>query len=326
MKLNWFYIFIGLLFVSMLFISLKYFKASGHSSIGITYSKEYKINAEKSALIKSIPVIPGKEVKAGDLLVELTSHELEMQIDKLTNNIVSLRSEQSEKNKLADSRIAYAKAEHGIEIENLNSDIVQAESELKLNRKLTTELNGKQDSLANDHPMQMKINALRKQRSRHEEAVAIRVNDIRQGNEADQQALRNQIRLMEHELSILNEERKKLSKYATSDGVVENVFVKDGEQVDAYTPLLSINPIHPLSVVGYMVGKKEMLSLNAEVVVSSYERPRNKISGKVIGYGSVVELPDILQKSTAVKAFGRQIFIEIPAGNGFATGEKVLIR
>jgi HlyD family secretion protein len=46
----------------------------------------------------------------------------------------------------------------------------------------------------------------------------------------------------------------------------------------------------------------------------------------VIGYGSVAELPEILQKSTAVKAFGREIFIEIGLENNFANGEKVLIR
>jgi HlyD family secretion protein len=62
------------------------------------------------------------------------------------------------------------------------------------------------------------------------------------------------------------------------------------------------------------------------VRVSAYGNGEIKIIGKVIGYGAVTELPEILQKSTAVKAFGREIFIEIPAQNNFANGEKVLIR
>src|SRR5687768_14659457 len=110
MKFNWFYLLIGLLFVSMLFISLRFFKSSSHSSIGITYAKEYKINAEKSAVVKSVPVIPGKAVKAGDILVELTSNTLEIDIERLNNRITTLRSEQLEKNKIAQSKIAYAKA------------------------------------------------------------------------------------------------------------------------------------------------------------------------------------------------------------------------
>jgi HlyD family secretion protein len=46
----------------------------------------------------------------------------------------------------------------------------------------------------------------------------------------------------------------------------------------------------------------------------------------VIGYGAVTSLPDILQKSTAVKAFGKEVFIEMPLQNDFSTGEKILIR
>jgi HlyD family secretion protein len=46
----------------------------------------------------------------------------------------------------------------------------------------------------------------------------------------------------------------------------------------------------------------------------------------VIGYGSVVQLPLILQKSTAVTGFGREFFVEMDGQNEFATGERVLIR
>jgi multidrug resistance efflux pump len=325
-KFNWFYILIAILFAAMLFVSLRYFKSSGNSSIGITAAKEYKINAEKSALVKSIPVTPGKEVKTGDLLVELTSSELEMEIDKLTNHIAALLSEKQEKTKLTQSKIAYAKAELGIDIEELNTDIIQAESELQLNRKLAHELNGIKDSIPGNHPMQMKISALKQQRRKHDEAVAIKVNDILNSNEADQKLLQNQIQLQQRELDLMNDEKKKLNKYAAADGVIENVYVKAGEQVDAYTPLLSINPIHPVSVIGFLVGKKEIPPINTKVSVSSYEHPKISVAGKVIGYGSVIDLPEILQKSTAVKAFGRQIFIEIEPDNNFAAGEKVLIR
>ena len=62
------------------------------------------------------------------------------------------------------------------------------------------------------------------------------------------------------------------------------------------------------------------------VLVNAFGNPTLSVEGKVIGHGSIVPLPDILQKATAVKAFGKEIFIEIPAGNTFSTGEKVLIK
>ena len=138
--------------------------------------------------------------------------------------------------------------------------------------------------------------------------------------------LDNQVRLLQRERDMHLEEKNNLRKVAMVDGVVENVFVKPGEQVDAYSELLSVNPVHPTTVVGYLVGKKNALPIGADVVIRSHENPQWTTTGKVIGYGSVVALPEILQKATAVTGFGREFFVEIPAQNSFANGERVLIR
>lgn len=327
---NWFYLTIALLFMGMLYISAKFFKGSGNSSIGITQSKEYKINSEKSALVKKVHVVPGRQVKAGDILVELTSNELEIDIDKLTNRVSVLKSEQLEKSKLVASEIEYAKAQHGITIEEIETDISQINSKLELNRTLTREFGSGDDttsaSLAKN-PQQTKLRSLQQQKQKHERALHIKIADIRQENTTEQSLLVNQIGLLERELELLIEEKKKLSKFASADGVVENVYVKDGEQVDAFTSLLSVNPVRPSMVVGYLVGKKVNIpAIGSIVTVSSFTLRSVSVAGKVIGYGSVTELPEILQKSTAVKAFGREIFIEIAPENTFASGEKILIR
>jgi multidrug resistance efflux pump len=325
MKFNWFYVFIGLLFLSMLFISMRFFQGSGHASVGVAYSKEYKINSEKAALVASVKVVPGQQIKEGDLLVELTSDELEMSIEKLITKISLLKSELQEKNKLLTSEIALIRAQGGVKIEELNTDIAEEEANLRLNREITRAHKLKRDSTA-DNPVSQRINALINQRARHEEATAIKVRDLIQENSMDQKVLENQIKLLERELQLLQDQKSKLSKYARTDGVVENVYVRTGEQIDAYTSVISVNPVHPSTVVGYQVGRKETLPIGSEVMISSYDRQKNFSKGRVIGYGSVTQLPEILQKSTAVKAFGREIFIEIIEDNQFSSGEKVLIK
>src|SRR5262245_50586685 len=127
---NWFYIVVAILFLGMLYISAKFFKGSGNSSVGIAQSKEYRINAEKSALVKKVFVVPGQQVKAGDPLIELTSQEMEIDIDKLSSRIIVLKSEQQEKSKLVESDIAMVKAEYGIKIGELDTDLNQIESEV----------------------------------------------------------------------------------------------------------------------------------------------------------------------------------------------------
>jgi multidrug resistance efflux pump len=324
MRFNWFFIFIGLFFIGMLVLNMKFFRGTGHASVGVTYSKGYKINADRSAMIKTIAVVPGQQVKVGDVLIELTSFNLELELDRLQNRITTLKSERAEKSKLAQSEIAYIKADQGIEIEKLNVAIIQTESELALNKKLSNEFSEQQ--LNESNPLQQKIDALKLQRIRYEEAVRIKIADILQETRTEEYLLDNQVKLLEQERDMHLAEKINLRKVAIVEGVVESIFVKPGEQVDAYSELLSVNPVHPTTVVGYVVGKKDVLPVGADVIVMSYENQRLTSQGKVIGYGSVVPLPEILQKSTAVTGFGREFFVEISAQNNFANGERVLIR
>lgn len=325
-KINWFYLLTGLLLVVMLYISSRYFKGSGNASIGLAQSREYKINSEKSALVKSIRVVPGQQVKEGDLLIELTSQELEIEIAKLTSRIAVLRSERAEKAKLTDAEISYIKAQNSIVVEELDAEILQTSSELKMNEALTKDFVAA-DKTNTENPLAIKINSLKQQKQMHLRAQDIKIKDVLQESSTEQKLLENQIILQESELRLMQDEKTKLNKYASAAGVVNNVYVKAGEQVDAFTPLLEVNPLRPTTIVVYLVGKKpDFYPIGASVTVSSYDQRSNAITGKVIGYGSVSELPEILQKSTAVKAFGQQVFIEVPADNLLANGEKVLIR
>lgn len=325
MRVNWFYIFVACMFFGMLFLTFRYFKGSGHSSVGIAISNAYTVSTDKAATVAGVKVVPGQEIRSGQLLVELSSVELEMQIEKMEQRIGVLKMEQQEKTKLAVSEAALIRAQAGVKIEELNTEIAETESEVSLNREITKTHKLGRDSSA-DTPLQHKINALKQQRNRHEEASAIQVRDIMQESETEQVLLTNQISILQKELDLLHDQKNKLNKYASSDGVVETIFVKPGEQVNAFAPLISLNPVHPTSVVGYLVGKKQSMPIGSGVTISSYEYPRNVADGKIIGYGAVVQLPEILQKTTATKAFGREVFVEIKAENKFSAGEKVLIR
>lgn len=323
-----FYLFIGVLFLAMLFVTSRFFNGAKHSLVGVTYAKEYIINSEKPSLVKKVNVISGQDVKVGDLLVELSSSELDMEIDRLQNRILAIETEQSEKNKLVNSEIAYIKAEYNITTEELNATIAELQSELALNQKLTDQFTDK--SATTDHsqdPNQLRLSSLNQQKSMHQSAINIKIQELLQRNNTEQTLLNNQVMLLQRELALLLAEQKKLNKYATFNGVVENVFVKNGEVLNAFTPVISVNPTHPTTVVAYLTGRKgEEIPIGASVEIISYDHVKVRTSGKVIGFGSVVELPLILQKSTAIKAFGREIFIEIDPANNFATGEKVLIR
>lgn len=317
--------------MAMFYLNMQYFRGSSSSNVGITQAAKYKISAEKPGSIKEIYVSPGQEVKAGDLLVEMENSGLEIQIDKLKNEVAALKKEKEEKSTLVESKIAYLRAEGGIKDKSLESEIEQISSEVALNRRLTAEFIGKQendDQLKDElNPQDIKVGSLQEMKKLNSQAVNIRIEDLKNDHSSDMLSLSNVIDLKERELHLMQVEKEKMNKYATSDGIVEGVFVRKGEDVQSFVPLISLNPKSPNSVIGYIMGPRAReLSVGQKVMVSALNNKSLVVEGEVIGLGAINELPEILQKSTAVKAFGREVFIKISAGNHFATGEKVLIR
>ena len=91
-KVNSFYVLIGILFITLITVNNRYFKGS-NAFLGRTYAKKYQINSEKSATIINTYVVPGQTGAFGEILVELKSPELELEIIKLEKEIENLTLE-----------------------------------------------------------------------------------------------------------------------------------------------------------------------------------------------------------------------------------------
>jgi HlyD family secretion protein len=325
MKVNAFYILILFMAVALFFVTRTCFNGTAEHWVGVAHGREYKLSSEKRASVLSIRVVQGQEIKAGDTLMVLASEALLQEIDKLQAKIRTLQSEKTEKLKLVANDIALLNSAHAINVKQIENSIVQAETELRINRSLT----GEQDAGAGKtqlSPLEEKIRSLREETALRNRELQIKVEDFKAKSSTDQSLLENQIRLLQNEFLLLEKEVKNLTKIAAANGVVEAVNVKEGEQVDAYVSLMSVLPGNPTSVIGYLPAEKAFPPIGTRVQVYSYDARGKTAEGKVIGYGAVTALPEILQKATAIKAFGKEVFIELPLGNDFSTGEKMHIR
>ncbi len=317
-----FYFMIGTLFIALLLFN-GYFFGGGNKYVGVTYAKEYKVSTDKSALVKKVYVTPGQAVNTGDLLVELTSNDLDIEIAKLQNRINAANADRDTKTTLIDAEIEYIKSERNLKIDAIENDI----DELKVSFANKVNMLKSLGEVADSAELQRKIKTLLNKKQLQYQSAQYKINDLSTDHQAEIQTLNTRINLLEQELQILQDQQKQLNKYATFDGVVENVYVKDAEQVAAYSNLLSINPSRPSSVVGYLVGKQVSANIiGSSVKVFRYDNRNTQIEGEIIGLGAVVALPDILQKSTAVKAYGQEVFIQLDQKNEFTVGEKVLIK
>jgi len=324
-RVNSFYVFIFLAFVTLMTVNSFYFKGSS-SFLGVTYAKAYKIDAEKSGIINNLLVVPGQEVQKGDKLIEVESPQLNLDIQKLRKEIELFKSEKREKKALLDSKIKLLESEKSILKGEIENDIRLIQNEIDLNNKLTQTISKDipTDSLT---ALKLQIKSIREKGNLELQGLDIRILDLKQEDEFDQSQIQSKIELANEELEWKLREERRLNKFATFSGVIENVYVKEGEEVEAFTSLVSINPKHPTSVVGYLVGKKERdRELGEIVTVKSLEQPNLQIQGKIIGFGAVVELPQIMEKDNSLTTFGLEIFIEIPEDNPLVVGEQIIVK
>lgn len=328
-QINSFYLFIAILFAGLFAVNSQYFKGS-KSFVGVTYSKVYNINIEKPAIVKTTHVVPGQTVEPGEILVELESPQLNLEIQQLKKEIEIFESQKKEQQKLLESELQLLESQKRIIQSEIDNEVQLIQRRIQLNRSLTDSiLENKNRNFGNDTlgTLQLQIKSIKQKGELELEAVNIRIADLEQDHNFDQSQLEAQIELAKQELNWKVQEDRNLNKYASFPGVVENVYIKPNEQVQEFTPLISINPVHPTSVVGYLVGKKDRTQkLGQKVTVRSMEHPELQTTGSIIGFGSVVLLPDVLQKTTTIQTFGLEVFIEIPEDNELPVGEKIIVR
>ena len=268
---------------------------------------------------------PGKTVSAGDTLITLYSPALELDIEKLRKELILMESEIEEKNELLESELALFDSEKQQSTQSFNAEIHQLTQRLALQKQLVGSESDASDTNQNNE-LELQIESLKQQLSLELQAIDIRVNDVTQEHLFDVSQIRARQELARQELQWKERMVDNLTRVAQANGVVERVYVKPQEQVDSFTPLLSLNPRHPTSIVGYLVGQKDRnKQLGDTVLVRSSEQSSLTSSGVITGFGSVVALPTILQNSSSITTFGLEIFIEIPEDNPLPVGEKVII-
>src|SRR5690554_1915942 len=328
-KFNSYYIITAIFFVSLLAVNLFFFKGS-RSFPGVTYSKKYMVNTERASIIGKTHVKPGKSVIAGDLLLELSSPELTLEIETLKKEIEVLTSQQRENKKLLQSKINLIESERDLIKGETGNEISLYQNQIDLNKSLTKQITRNQNFVSKDDTLtdfHLQIKYLAKKGLLNLQALDIRILDAKQQFATDQAKIQTDIEIAQETLIWKLQEEERLNKYAPFTGVIDSLFVKPGEQVPAFSPVVSINTKFPTEAIGYLVGVvNRNKTIGDSVMVQSLERSRLHVNGSIIGYGSVVQLPEILQKSTSIRTFGLEVFINIPEENPLVVGETIIIK
>lgn len=129
------------------------------------------------------------------------------------------------------------------------------------------------------------------------------------------------------ELDRLAAQQEDLVLIADTDGMIGQLDFREGDPVEAYQSLIRIYSTHPNLVTSYIgEGYLGSVQLMDSVFVQSMSDESFQLKGKILNLGSrITALPDRLKKIPELKAWGREVQIEIPQDNNLIQGEKVKV-
>jgi HlyD family secretion protein len=290
------------------------------------------ISFQKPVKVKAIFVMPGQEVKEGELLMELERPDLLYDIDIVTNQMSSVLQEKMMFLDNINAQIQLTKLENLSDTKEIDEEISLLKARLNQTHEIISSfetLSGEEKDKIQDQTnlTELKIQVLERQK---EQILSINEQKIKQmedrrQNELDIYDLR--MERLQKEENQLSAEKTFLKNYSPISGTIGDVFAQAGELVSPYETIVSIYEKHPKIIKAYMNEKnKYQLNVGDEVWVESSNREYS-ITGKVAEIGSrITSYPARLMIDPEMKIWGQEIFIEIPPDNLFLNGEKVLVR
>lgn len=305
---------------------------------GFAESNETTINTEIPVSIKKVLVMEGDTVQEGQKLAEFESQDLAFRIATIRTQLLQLEAKKGMSKAEIQSKILQNKAQERAVISELNSQIKTLENQLKINRELSGGLKSvkiKRDDSAKN-PIEIQIEALESAREERRKEFAETNRMYKRMLSEDYTPENIETQKLTEELESLEKKNADMALYAPFSGIIgsvfnkngngERVFLKGGEKVAAYSPVMSIINKEPSFVKGYIPESHFSAIQIGETVTITSSNNKTPITGVVTGLGGrIIPLPTRLLKNQNLPLWGREIVVKIPENNGFILGEKVNI-
>lgn len=326
-RYNFIYI-IAFLIAGLLYYMSNQMTSKSAFFYGFAENKETEINHNEDISVAKIYVTSGQEVKKGDLLLEVADNTIPQKLDQLALKKDAVDQELQLKRIDIQNEIKNISTKRDQDISKIAAEIITLEQRIKVNKGLFEGL--KTIEKPNDtyrSPDQDKVNELRANIRGIEEAAKARIITKENLITSLAQPSKTRNKLVESEASYYRSVKDRLTIIAPFDGLIGTINCKKGENVSAFTRLMSFYKTNPTEVKGFVHESMILeVSVGDKLEVSSTLHPDIKIEGEVIGLGSrIIEIPERLRKMPDFKTYGREIQISIPSKNRFLQKEKVML-
>ena len=325
MKINLLYLLLPTAILGCYWIVNDFQGQSVHTFFGTAETEPQMLNFEHAVLVQDVKVITGDHVKKGDTLATLYRSELDKTTIERLADINQLEVERNAKTETLSKDRDVILARQAARISEIQAQIhiLQTEDSLKNSVKKAI-----YDNIPYDNRLvREKIAALQTEMIQSEKQTQEQLNQLASQRQANQAIAQAKVSQVQKDLDYVKLEKTKLVLVAPFDGYMEQVFVVKNSLVPAYKDLFKINAQKPNKIIGFIHETADVpFQLGDSVTLASAARPLMQMKGTIIGSNpKLVELPYRLRKFTELRAWGREVFIQMPDTNRFYIGEKIMV-
>ncbi|MBK8346786.1 MAG: hypothetical protein IPL08_03895 [Saprospiraceae bacterium] len=326
-KFNIFYwVILPLLIFSLYYLTGK-LKLSHREYFGFAENKQSEINLDKDVIISKILVKTGEKVKKGQLLITVNNPDMSQEISQISLAMGGLKIKNDLSKSELEAEIFKLEKERDIRIGELQAKIKNIEQEDGFYKSLLTNNDvGASKDLNIKNPNEQQILTIQGE-----------ISDIRFSYDSNISHYRKMIsqpketavsrEIYDGKKKYLTSELQKFNITAPFDGVVGSINVREGENVKAFSSMISFYESTPPMVLAYIQEKFDLnIKVGDSVMISSVYNTNKKVGGRIAAKGNrIVEIPEKFRKIQDVKLYGIEVFIKIPADNAFYQKEVLRI-
>ncbi len=325
MKINLLYLLIPAALAGCYFIIRDLQGQSVYSFFGTAETEPVTISNDYDGRVAKLNVKIGSEVNAGDTLLIMHRTEIARNSFLLSSDINATATELNAHTTRLRNELDVLESDYQQKITGIEDELRQLRLQDSIEQTVRTAL---LPGIQSTNPeIRERVQALQ-QRIKQEQSMYQRERKLL----ADQISAQNAIaRAKTTELRGKQDwqadDTKSLYLIAPISGYVDQLSVSQGSKVQAYKDLLRIYPTRTAKVIGFIHESAAMpFHIGDSVSLSSVTRPQLQYRGQIIAASpKLVELPLRLRKFIEVRAWGREVIIQIPQGNDFYIGEKLNI-
>jgi multidrug resistance efflux pump len=332
--------------------------AGGADAPAMAEAREHKVSLTEPGTVQSIEVQPGQHVHQGEVLVRLSTAELDAQIAVLKADLARTRSSvdagatsfasSAFNDERALSAEVQAARQADIELRASaardRAELVQTERELRQENDLV-----QRGLVRNDRAQALaaRLAPLREQvRTSADRLAAARVRveqaTSRQeawrhqfgqaadgrATQAQVQPLRDAVETRTAELQALEERRGRMSISAPVDGHVTAINARPGDVVRVGDPAVTVTAAVSSQVVAYLAEHHRVDPVVGQrVLVRLATGEGADLEGRIRGVSEVVtQTPSRFWASPQVAQWGREVYIDMVDGRTLKPGQQLQVR